>query len=178
MKQSTTKKMILCAFFAALTVVGTMITIPLPFSPVPINLALFAVFCSGILLGPKTGALSIIVYVCLGLVGLPVFANFAGGPGVLVGPTGGYIIGYIAAAYLAGRLSQGASCSTPRMVVALLIALLACYTLGTLWFCFITKTGLISALFLCVIPFLPGDAIKILATVLLAKKLRPLLARF
>ena len=170
--------MILCAFFAALTVAGAMITIPLPFSPVPINLALFSVFCAGILLGPKMGSLSIIVYVCLGLIGLPVFANFTGGPGVLIGPTGGYIVGYVAAAFLAGLLSKGSNCSVPRMIGALVVGLAACYTLGTLWFVFITKTGLISALFLCVIPFLAGDAIKILATILIAKKLRPLLARF
>jgi len=178
MTNNKTKKMILCAFFAALTVVCSMITIPLPFSPVPINLAVFAVLCAGVLLGPKTGTLSQIVYVLLGLVGLPVFANFQGGPGVLAGPTGGYIVGYIVAAFLAGFLSKGSNFNIPRITGALVVALLACYTLGTLWFIFVTKTPLMAALGMCVIPFLPGDALKIIAAVLLSKKLRPVLSRF
>lgn len=178
MKTSKTKRMILCAFFGALTAVGTMISIPLPFSPVPINLALFSVFLSGVLLGAKDGAISQIVYIFLGLIGLPVFSNFSAGPGVLAGPTGGYIIGYILAAYTAGLLASGSSYSAFRRIMGLIAALAACYIPGTLWFMFSTKTGLIPALTMCVIPFLPGDAIKILVTALLSKKLLPIIKRF
>jgi biotin transporter BioY len=105
-KTSKTNKLILCAFFAALTAVCTMITIPLPFSPVPINLAILSVLLAGSLLGAKAGTLSQFVYVCLGAIGLPIFSNFSGGPSVLVGPTGGYIVGYIVTAFIVGTFSD------------------------------------------------------------------------
>ena len=101
-----TNRLILCAFFATLTVVGTIISIPLPFSPVPINMALLSVFLAGSLLGAKFGALSQLVYICLGAAGLPVFSKFSGGAAILAGPTGGYIIGYIVAAFFVGLITQ------------------------------------------------------------------------
>ena len=177
MKQTKTKKMILCAFFSALTAVGAMISLPLPFSPVPINLALLAVYLTGALLGPKNGALSQVVYLFIGLVGIPVFSNFTAGPSILAGPTGGYLIGYVVAAWLSGLLASGKEVSFVRRCAGFFIAMLSCYTLGTLWFVVLTKTGLLAALSLCVFPFLPGDALKILAAALLTKKLAPILAR-
>lgn len=176
-----TNRIILYAFFAALTAVCSWISIPLPFSPVPINLATLSVFLAGGLLGASGGAISQIVFVLLGAVGLPVFHSFTGGIGILAGPTGGYLIGYITAAYLAGRL-LGAPLGNkkpPLLIGAgkLAIALLSCYVLGTAWFMFLTGTGLVAALFLCVIPFLPGDAFKIFAALLLIRKLSPHLNR-
>lgn len=166
-----TKKLILCALFAALTAVCSMISIPLPFTPVPINLATLSVFLAGGLLGSGGGAVSQLVYVILGAVGLPVFHSFTGGLGILTGPTGGYIIGYVAAAWLTGfvigRLGQGFY----KNIIAMTAGLAACYFLGTLWFMYITSTGLVAALMMCVVPFLIGDAIKIAAGAILVKKL-------
>lgn len=166
-----TKKLILCALFAALTAVCSMISIPLPFTPVPINLATLSVFLAGGLLGSGSGAVSQLVYVILGAVGLPVFHSFTGGLGILTGPTGGYIIGYVVAAWLIGfvigRLGQGFY----KNIIAMTAGLAACYTLGTLWFMYITSTGLVAALMMCVVPFLIGDAIKIAAGAILVKKL-------
>jgi biotin transport system substrate-specific component len=163
-----TKGLILCAVFAALTGICSIISIPLPFSPVPINLATLSVFLAGGLLGAKYGAISQIIYVLLGAVGVPVFHSLTSGLGILTGPTGGYIIGYILAAFIIGRIYS----STKHLLLALLAGIVACYALGTLWFIYLTGVNLWSALLMCVIPFIPGDIIKILAALLLIKKLK------
>lgn len=106
MKYSKTTYMALCGLFAALTAVCSYISIPLGFTPVPVNLATLAVFLAGGLLGKKYGTVALSVYVLLGAVGLPVFSEFRGGLGVIAGPTGGYIIGYIAAAFLVGLIIE------------------------------------------------------------------------
>lgn len=165
-----TKKMILCALFAALTAVCSMISIPLPFTPVPINLATLSMLLAGGLLGSKGGAISQTVYVILGAIGLPVFHNFTGGFGILAGPTGGYIIGYIAGAWLTGFLIEKLGQKFIVNIVSMLAGMAACYALGTLWFMYLTSTGLAEALLLCAVPFLPGDAIKIAAGSILVKK--------
>lgn len=169
-----TKKLILCALFAALTAVCSMISIPLPFTPVPINLATLSVFLAGGLLGSRDGAISQGVYVVLGAVGLPVFHSFTGGFGILTGPTGGYIIGYVAAAWLTGLLTEKLGHRFIKNVFSMIAGLAACYTLGTFWFMYITSTGLAAALMMCVVPFLIGDAVKILAGSILVKKLHKL----
>jgi biotin transport system substrate-specific component len=169
-----TKKLILCALFAALTAVCSMISIPLPFTPVPINLATLSVFLAGGLLGSRDGAISQAVYVVLGAVGLPVFHSFTGGVGILTGPTGGYIIGYIAAAWLTGLLIEKLRQGFWKNIVSMIAGLAACYVLGTAWFMYITSTGLAAALMMCVVPFLIGDALKILAGSLLVARLHKL----
>jgi len=151
-----TNRIILYAFFAALTAVCSWISIPLPFSPVPINLATLSVFLAGGLLGASGGAVSQIVFVFLGAVGLPVFHSFTGGIGAPLGNKKPPLL------MGAGKLA---------------LALLSCYVLGTAWFMFLTGTGLMAALFLCVFPFLPGDALKIIAALLLIRKLSPHLGR-
>lgn len=170
-----TKKMILCALFAALTAVCSMISIPLPFTPVPINLATLSVFLAGGLLGSKYGAVSQIVYVFLGAVGLPVFAQFSGGLGIITGATGGYIIGYITGAWLTGLLIEKLGHGLFTIIAAMAAGLASCYILGTLWFMYVTSTGLIAALTMCVIPFLLGDAFKIAVGTILVKRLYKLI---
>ena len=171
-------RMIQAALFAALTAVFSQIALPLPFTPVPVNLATLAVMLAGGILGMRFGLISQVIYVCLGLVGLPVFAQFTGGAGIVLGPTGGYIAGYILSAGLAGllfdRLSSGKN-GTGVCAGIYAVSLLACYLPGTLWFMVVTGSGLIPSLMMCVIPFLPGDALKIAAAVLLTKRLRPAL---
>jgi biotin transport system substrate-specific component len=169
-----TKKMILCALFAALTAACSMVSIPLPFTPVPVNLALLPVFLAGGLLGSRGGAASQGIYVLLGAVGVPVFHSFTGGFGILVGPTGGYIVGYIAAAWLTGLVTETPGQSFAKNILGITAGLAACYALGTFWFMRVTSTGLAAALMMCVAPFLPGDALKILAAAILARKLRGL----
>lgn len=169
------KMMILCALFAALTAVCSMISVPLPFTPVPVNLATLSVFLAGGLLGSKYGSLSQLVYVILGAVGLPVFHSFTGGLGILTGPTGGYIIGYAAAAWFIGFLAEKLGRGFYRNIIGMAAGLGVCYALGTLWFMVLTSTGLAAALMMCIVPFLIGDAFKIVAGAALVKKLHRLI---
>ncbi len=172
MKKLTLKGMILAAVFAALTGILTQVQIPLPY--IPINLALFSVYLAGALLGPKYGALSMIVYVLIGAVGVPVFSGFSGGLQKVAGPTGGYIVGYVACAFLTGFLSRrwGLGKWNLKLALALVIGTLSCYTLGTAWFMIMTQNSLWVSLGYCVFPFLPGEAVKITLAALLASRLR------
>lgn len=163
--------MALAGLFAALIAVGSWISVPLGFTPVPVNLATLAVFLAGGLLGVKYGTAATAVYTTVGAVGVPVFAGFRGGISVLAGPTGGYIIGYIVAAFIVGMIVKKDS-GIIRIALAMIAGLAACYTLGTVWFIISTGTGFGAAMVACVIPFLPGDALKITAGTILVRKLR------
>lgn len=175
MQKINTYKMVLCALFAALTAVLSQIAIPI--GPVPINLATFAVFCAGAILGSKFGSLSLVIWAALGAVGVPVFSMFRSGLGALVGPTGGYIIGYIPAAFITGLLIEKFNRYNKVYIYPLIMlaGMLTYFILGTSWFMFSTSTGLWDALMICVFPFLPGDFIKIAAATMIAKRIRPML---
>ncbi len=173
MKKAKTIHLVLCAFFAALTAVSAQIAIPI--GPVPISLATFSVFMTGALLGGRLGAVSQAAYVLLGAAGVPVFAGFKGGLGALFGPTGGYIAGYILAAWLIGSLAERSGNKPWGLLSAMLAGFFAYMIPGTGWFMFITQNGLAEALMICVVPFLPGDALKMILAAALACRLRPFL---
>lgn len=168
----STKRLVWIGLFTALTAIFSQIAIPLPFTPIPVNLATLAVLLCGAVLGVRDAVLCQLCYVFLGAVGIPVFAKFGAGIGTLVGPTGGYILGYILAAALVGFLALRIT-----LPGAMLTAMLACYLIGTLWFMILTGTTLLPALISCVIPFLPGDVLKIIAAILIAKRLNALLPK-
>ena len=169
-RSALTRNLVLAALFAALTAVCSQIQIPLPM--IPINLALFAVHLCGALLGAKWGALSMAVYALLGAVGVPVFAGFGSGPAVLFGKTGGYIIGYILCAAIVGLLSRRLGFTFPKLCLSMVIGVAVCYVFGTAWFMVISGLNLATSLSYCVLPFLPGDAVKILLAAFLALRLR------
>lgn len=170
--------MLLAAFFAALTAICSVISIPLPFTPIPVNLATLSVFLAGTLLGPRYGLVSQIVYILLGAAGLPVFHSFTGGVGIIAGPTGGYILGYAASAFVIGFLcSIMKKYAFWRLILILTAGLAACYIFGTLWFLFSTGTALIPALMSCVVPFIPGDVLKIAVAAILTGKLHSIILR-
>ena len=171
------KMLALTAMFTALTAILAQISVPLPFTPVPISMATFAVFCAGALLGPKYGSASLALYTLLGALGVPVFAQFTAGLGILAGPTGGYIIGYILAAFFTGLIITRAQGRFIVYPLAMAAGLLACYAFGTLWFCIVYQSGLAAALVACVVPFLPGDAIKIAVASFLCPALKKALAK-
>lgn len=165
MKKSTTFERVACAMFAALTAVLSQFAVPI--GPVPINLATLSVFLAGGILGMTGGLVSQVVYILLGAAGLPVFAEFSGGIGVIAGPTGGYIIGYAAAAWLVGFMVDRLGRKPLSLALSMIAGLAVCYFLGTAWFMIVTKRALWDSLTLCVFPFLPGDALKIaVATVI------------
>ncbi len=148
------------ALFAALTAVGAQIQMPLPFSPVPVVLSNFFAILAGLVLGPRLGAASQVVYLLLGAVGLPVFAGMRGGPQVLVGPTGGYLVGYVLAAGAAGLL-RGRRPDTGRAIAAAAAGAILIYALGVPYLAAVTHMGIRRALLVGLLPFLPGDAVKV-----------------
>lgn len=168
-KNHTIYSMALMALFAALTAVFSQIMIPL--GPIPINLALLAVFACGGTLGWKKGTASIALYIVLGLAGIPVFTGFQGGPAKIAGPTGGYILGYLFAVWIIGFFCDKIGRKTWILAFSMILGLAVCYLFGTLWFTFSTGTGIIESLAMCVLPYLPGDAGKIIAACGIVKTL-------
>ncbi|AKB49670.1 Substrate-specific component BioY of biotin ECF transporter [Methanosarcina barkeri str. Wiesmoor] len=158
------RMMVFASLFAALTAVGAYIQIPIPFSPVPVTLQVFFVLLAGSMLKSKWGGLSMIVYTLLGIAGLPVFAGGSSGIGVLLGPTGGYITGFILAAYVIGKLSEKAEKADKSglFINALNMSagVLILYACGFIQLMFVADIGPGAALALGVIPFLPGEIIK------------------
>ena len=147
---------------------SAQVAIQLPFSPVPITGQTMAVLLVGALLGSRRGALAVLAYIAQGLAGLPVFAGGAAGLARLFGPTGGYLVGFVAAAFLVGWLAErGWDRRFGTTLAAMTLGNLVIYGVGALWLA-VFVGGLSRAWSLGVVPFLPGDAIKIvLAAVLL-----------
>lgn len=159
MKGKKTFKMLTCAMFAALTAVLAQFSIPI--GPVPISLATFSVFLAGGILGASGGLVSQVVYILLGAAGLPVFAGFSGGAGVIAGPTGGYIVGYAAGAWLIGLMTERFGRKVFPLAVSMAAGMAVCYFLGTVWFIIVTKRTVWESMMICVFPFLIGDVLKI-----------------
>ena len=173
-RRFNTRRLTLCALFVALTAVCAQITIPI--GAVPISLSLLPVLLCAALLPLPDALLSMAAYLLLGALGLPVFSGLSGGFGKLLGPTGGYIIGYLPCAAVIGLLLRRRDGYALRCL-AMALGVLACYALGTVWFMVSRQVALMSALSVCVLPFLPFDAVKIALAALLAGRLKPVLAR-
>ena len=174
-----TKDIALTALFVAVMAVCSLISIP---ATVPFTLQTFGVFLSVGLLGGKRGSLAVLVYLLLGAVGLPVFSGFTGGIGHLLGPTGGYIIGFIFSALLMWLAERLFGKSVTVLAVSMIAGLIVCYAFGTSWFMSVyTKNtgeiGLMTALGWCVIPYIIPDVAKIVLAVLLTRRLRPYVDR-
>ena len=173
-----TQTLAFTALLAALTAVLAQIAIPLPFTPVPLTLGTLGGYLAAGLLTWQAAAMSQLVYVLIGAVGIPVFAGFTGGFGILMGPTGGYLIGYIVLALAAGLIISKASGKFYWFVIAMIAGTFFCYLFGTIWYMVVmSQSNVAAALMSCVVPFLPGDAIKIVLASLLSCKLRPVLKR-
>lgn len=160
---------------AAIIAVCSWISIPI--GTVPVTLQTLAVCLVAGLLGWKRGTLSVLIYILLGAVGVPVFSSFKGGIGALLGATGGYIIGFIFTAIITGLTADKAQGKLWALLLGAAGGILVCYAFGTAWFAFIyaNKGEPMSAgaiLSICVIPFLPFDAVKIILSSLLTKKLK------
>lgn len=151
--------------FAALTAVAARLAVPLPGTAVPFTLQVAAVLLSGFLLGPRLGAASQALYVGAGLAGLPAFAA-GGGAAYLLGPTGGYLLAYPAAAAIAGA---GRGAGVPRLLGAGLLGLAAIHLGGAAWLA--AAVGPTDAVRMGVLPFLAGDALKVALAALIAARL-------
>lgn len=164
--------MIYASLFGAGTAAGAYLIIPLP--PVPITLQTLFLGLAGALLGARLGALSQLVYLLIGIIGLPVFAGGKAGLGVLFGPTGGYLIGFVAGAWVIGALvnlkkNPGFFWAT----LALSVGTLVIYLFGVAQLSLVAKLSLSKAITVGVLPFLIGDAVKILAAAYVVKRVKP-----
>ena len=165
--------MVYASLFAALTAVGAFIAIPI--GPVPIVLQNMFIYLAGLLLGGRWGLISVGVYLLAGAVGLPVFAGGLGGIGRFVGPTGGYLIGYLPAVLLIGKIAHRDRPRAATDVLAMICGTLVLYAFGVSWLKIVSGLPLIKALALGMVPFLIGDGIKIAAAAAIAKALRPVI---
>ena len=162
-KRLSTRKLVLIALMTAITCIFAPMAIPIPVSPVPISLTNLVIMISIYVLGFKDATISYIVYLLLGLVGLPVFSGFTGGLGKLAGPTGGYLIGFIFLALIAGLFVD----KFPKNRI-----LAITYIFGTEWLAIQLKMSFVAALSVGVIPYLAGDAVKIIIAIIVGPVLR------
>ena len=170
----TTKELVFTALMAVIIAVCSWISIP---TTVPFTLQTFGVFMAVGLLGGKKGTISVLVYILLGAVGVPVFAGFSGGIGVLFGTTGGYIVGFLLSGLVYWAMTAAFGEKLPIMIVAMVLGLIVCYAFGTAWFMIVyakntAPIGLMTALGWCVFPFIIPDCIKIALAIVLTKQLK------
>ena len=159
--------------FAAVMAVCSWLSIP---TEPPFTLQTMGVFLAVGLLGGKLGTLAVAVYVLLGAAGLPVFANFTGGIGVLLNTTGGYIIGFIFSALTMWALERLLGRGTWALLASMAAGLVVCYAFGTAWFMFLYlrgtgPVGLVTVLGWCVFPFVVPDLLKIAAAMLITLRI-------
>ncbi len=147
--------------FSALTAIGGYIHIPLPFNPVPITLQTMFAYLAGSILGSYLGALSQLVYLLMGLAGLPIFSGGASGFSVIIGPTGGYLVGFIVGAFVIGKLVETRKDGGFLWFLTCMVAgTLAIYLCGIIQLMNWTKADLDKALVMGVLPFIFGDLVK------------------
>lgn len=157
------------ALFVAIMVVCSQIIIP--FGQVPITLQIVGVFLSASVLGARRSSVGVLIYILIGLVGLPIFSGFSSGVGYLLGPTGGYIIGFFFTALVVGFMTEKFGNGMGVLVIAMVLGLLVCYVFGTVWFCIVMKQNFIYGILWCVLPYIIPDVIKIVVSIFIAKRL-------
>ncbi len=168
--QSSIRSTVFISLFTALTAVGAYLAVPV--GPVPIVLQNFFVLLAGVLLGKKRGFAVVTTYLFLGAAGLPVFHSGTGGFGVISGPTGGYLLGYLPAVYVTGYIAEQGR-SLGFTFTALLAGALVVYIIGIPWLKIVMKLTWIKAFSAGFIPFIIGDALKIAVAIPIIKWLRP-----
>lgn len=167
----STKDCTLIGLFAALTAILSQLSIPI--GEVPITLQTFAVMLPVYILGKKNGMFAQIVFILIGAVGIPVFANFRGGLNVLVGPTGGYLISFPIIAFVTGYLIEKRKTpSKPYLFLCGIIGLIICYAMGTVQLAFVLNLSFKKALYIGVIPFVIFDLIKIALAVIVGSSIK------
>ena len=159
-----TKDLVLCSIFAAITSILSQISIPIPFTTVPLTMQIFSVALTGMVLGSKRGFISIMIYLILGAIGIPVFAQMSGGIAVLVGPTGGFLLGCPFMAFIVGLVCEKSS-SKLYIMLSMIVGLIVAYIMGIIMFSLVTKSSLYQSLLACVLPFVLVDIIKLILAI-------------
>lgn len=177
-ERSKTYDMAYCGIFAVVIAICSWISIP---ATVPFTLQTFAVFLSVILLGGRRGTVSVVVYILLGAIGVPVFAEFTGGLGIILNNTGGYIIGFLFSALIMWAAESLFGRKLWVQAVSMVAGLVVCYAFGTVWFMIVYMrdagpVGMMTVLGWCVIPFILPDVVKIVLALMLGSTLKKSLA--
>ncbi len=172
-KRSKTYDLVYISIFVVLMAICSWISIPLT---IPVTLQTFGIFAAIGLLGGKRGTIAVLIYILLGLVGVPVFSGFTGGPGIILGTTGGYIIGFLFTALLMWGMERIFGRSTFILALSMVLGLIVCYAFGTVWFMAVYASssgsvGIMAVLGWCVFPFILPDILKIVLALILTRRL-------
>ena len=172
MNRLSVRHLTLVSLMAAVLCILGPWTVSIPISPVPISLGFLGIYFVTSVLGMRLGTASVLIYILMGLVGLPVFTGFTAGPGKLLGPTGGYIIGYIFMALICGFFADKFSRSLPLYFLGMILGTTVCYFFGTLWLAQQMQYTFYQALWAGVIPYIPADMVKLIAARVVGFQLR------
>lgn len=172
--RSKTYDIVYIGVFAVIMAICSWISIP---TTVPFTLQTFGVFIAVGVLGGKRGSLAVLVFIILGAIGVPVFSGMSGGVGILLGSTGGYIIGFLFSALAMWAMEKLPVKNTFTQILSMILGLVVCYAFGTVWFMVVYSrangpVGLAAVLGWCVIPFIIPDLVKIAVAFGLSKKLK------
>lgn len=168
----TISRVIGVSVFVVLTILGAFVRIPLPFTPVPVTLQTFFVLLSGLFLGSRLAGIAQFSYVLLGIAGLPVFTGASGGIPHLLGPTGGYLFGFVVASMYVGRFARRVEDNFFSLIVLLMAGDFILLCCGVLWLKCITGFSFAKLFYMGFMPFVAGDVLKIFAAAGLFLKLK------
>jgi len=170
--------LIYAALFAAITAVLGIVSIPLPFCPVPVSGQSLGIMLAGSVLTIKQAVFSVLTFILVGAVGIPVFSGLVGGLGIVVGPRGGYYLGFLVGVAVISSL-RGKNNSLWRLALANIMGgIIAVYFFGTLWLSFVTGIEIEKAIMVGALPFLPGDLFKVFASTVIGVAINKRLDRF
>lgn len=178
-ENNKTYDLVYISMFTVLIAICSWISIP---AAVPFTLQTLGVFLAVGILGGKRGTMAVLIYILLGAIGIPVFAGFSGGIGILVGTTGGYIVGFLASALVMWGLEYAFGNGKFVQTVSMFLGLLACYVVGTLWFMAVYthqtgEVGIWAVLGWCVFPFVIPDLLKIVLAMILIRRIKGAIRR-
>lgn len=176
-KKFSIQQMALMGVMTAVICVLAPFSIPIPFSPVPISLTNLAICITIYALGMWKGTVCYLLYLLIGLVGLPVFSGFSSGPAKLVGPTGGYLIGFIFLTLISGFFIDRFMNKMWLCFIGMILGVATCYLFGTVWLAYMAHMSFNAALWAGVIPFIPGDLVKTIIAMILGPQLHKALVR-
>ena len=174
-KTFSVRDMVFAALFAA--VLCAVAPFSISIGPVPLSFATLVIYLAAGVLDIKTSLLSVLLYILMGAIGLPVFSGFGGGFNKIIGVTGGFIVGYIPLALAVGIALRAFGKKTWLYASSMVVGTFVLYAIGTVWFVAQSGRSVSAALTLCVVPFLPGDVAKIIVACLIAPRLREITSR-
>lgn len=170
--QLSVKQLSLAGLMTAIICILAPFALPIPVSPVQISLGTLAIYFVLTVLGLKLGTISVVVYILLGLAGLPVFAGFTGGAGKLLGPSGGFILGYIFMALICGFFIDKWGNNIFFSFLGFLLGTAVLYLFGSLWLIYQTSVTLSQAILAYAVPYIPADLIKLILAMSLGRQVR------